>query len=70
MPQVVYGMCGQRSATLTSTKDGVMCLSRYSDDLLRLLLEKNGMVHPKDEMYAAVAGVGGLTDGDTIFGGL
>ncbi|CAM0147770.1 unnamed protein product [Urochloa decumbens] len=57
VPQVVFwNLKGQRSPALTFTSDGVMRLSGYSDDLMMLFLEKNGVVEPEDELYHAIAG--------------
>ncbi|BAF29149.1 uncharacterized protein [Oryza sativa Japonica Group] len=57
VPQIVlWNLKGPRSAGLTATKDGVMTLSGYSDELMRLFLENNGVVEPEDEMLDAIAG--------------
>ncbi|CAO1943105.1 unnamed protein product [Urochloa humidicola] len=57
VPDVVFwNLKGQRSPGLTSTSDGVMRLSGYSDDLMMLFLGKNGVVEPEDELYHAIAG--------------
>ncbi|KAM0863644.1 hypothetical protein ACQ4PT_044459 [Festuca glaucescens] len=57
VPQVVYwNIVGPRSAALTSTKHGVMRLSGYSDELMKLFLELGGVVEPEDEMNAAITG--------------
>uniref|UniRef100_A0A0D9XYL9 Uncharacterized protein n=1 Tax=Leersia perrieri TaxID=77586 RepID=A0A0D9XYL9_9ORYZ len=57
VPQVVvWNLKGPRSAALTSTKDGIMTLSGYSDELMTLFLDNNGVVEPEHEMLAAIAG--------------
>jgi hypothetical protein len=56
VPQVVlWNLAGPRSAALTTSKDGVMTLSGFSDDLMRLFLEKDGVVEAEDEMYYSIA---------------
>uniref|UniRef100_A0A0D9XNP9 Uncharacterized protein n=1 Tax=Leersia perrieri TaxID=77586 RepID=A0A0D9XNP9_9ORYZ len=56
VPQIVlWNLRGPRSACFTSTKGGIMTLSGYSDQLMRLFLENDGIVHPEDEMSAAFA---------------
>lgn len=56
VPDVVFwNLAGERSPALTFTDGGVMRLSGYSDDFMRLFLEKSGVVEPRDEMYGAIA---------------
>ncbi|OEL21174.1 hypothetical protein BAE44_0017807 [Dichanthelium oligosanthes] len=57
VPQVVYwNLGGRRSAALTSTRDGVMRLSGYSDSFFRMFIELGGIVGPEDEMRASIKG--------------
>lgn len=60
MPRVVFwNLRGERFVALTASTDehdGVLSLSGYSDDLLRLFLENDSVVHPDDEMNDAIAG--------------
>ncbi|GJN16664.1 hypothetical protein PR202_gb03679 [Eleusine coracana subsp. coracana] len=57
VPQIVlWNMAGPRSAALTTSKNGVMTLSGFSDSLMKLFLDKDGVVEPEDEMNDSIAG--------------
>ncbi|KAL6853392.1 hypothetical protein ACP4OV_019421 [Aristida adscensionis] len=55
VPQIVFwNLKGCRAGT--ATQHGVMSFAGYSDGLLKLFLEKGGVVYPQEEMLAAISG--------------
>ncbi|CAL4954228.1 unnamed protein product [Urochloa decumbens] len=57
VPQVVmWNLAGPRSPALTKSKNGIMTLSGFSNDLMRLFLDMDGVVEAEDEMWASIAG--------------
>ncbi|CAL4947134.1 unnamed protein product [Urochloa decumbens] len=57
VPQVVmWNLAGPRSPALTKSKNGIMTLSGFSNDLMRLFLDMDGIVEAEDEMWASIAG--------------